>query len=192
MPSCFCHNLCAQDHCLLAHGAFCVPPISALWRKERRASTNAKWTKTWRTPRSSSPNECFSPLPKLNPWDAEGNAWPSRWQSQGGLHVNENGKESDRDGLHLRGAHPEGHVPHYRCLERGVSFCRRSLVCVFHLQQVREGGRSLWHDLQWSEHVGNCWRLGAEPMPKREKHMPRNQPWNATWHQLDWACREPQ
>ncbi len=100
-------------------------------------------------------------------------------------------KESDWDGLHLWGAHPEGHVPHYSCW-REVSFCQHALLCVLHLQQVREGGRSLWHDLQWSEHVWNRWRLGAEPMPKREKHMPRNQPWNATWHQLDWACREPQ
>lgn len=75
---------------------------------------------------------------------------------------------------------------------REVSFCQHPRLCVLHLQQVREGGRRLWRDLQWSEHVGNRWRLGAEPMPKREKHMPRNQPWNATWHQLDWACREPQ
>lgn len=29
-------------------------------------------------------------------------------------------KESDWDGLHLRRAHPEGHVPHYSCFERGL------------------------------------------------------------------------
>lgn len=27
-------------------------------------------------------------------------------------------KRRDEDGLHLRGAHLEGHVPHYSCLER--------------------------------------------------------------------------
>lgn len=96
MASCFCRNLCARDHCLLAQGAFSVPPtISALWRKERRASTNAKWTKTGGMPRSSSSNERFTqpptpthPPPRLNLWDAEGNAWPSCWQSQRGLHLN--------------------------------------------------------------------------------------------------------
>lgn len=27
---------------------------------------------------------------------------------------------------------------------------------------------------------------------EREEHVPRNQPWNATWHRSDRACRDPQ
>lgn len=37
-------------------------------------------------------------------------------------------KESDQDGLHLRGAHQEGHVPHYSCLERGLASQAHSCV----------------------------------------------------------------
>lgn len=72
-------------------------------------------------PRSSYPNESFTSLPKLNPWDAEENTRPSCWQSRRGLHtIWTKWKESDRDALLLWGAHPEGHVPHYSCLERGL------------------------------------------------------------------------
>lgn len=60
MASCCCHNLCAQDRCLLAQGAFGSPlTIPALWCSKSGGPTKAKRCKPYYAPRKSPSNERF-------------------------------------------------------------------------------------------------------------------------------------
>lgn len=161
--------------CLLAQGACSVPlTISALWHKEHRASTSANWTKTRGMPRSSSPNERFTKPPT-------GSHPQTESVKCRGKYVAFLLTESERSTFKWNGGREIGMVyiseeliqkgmSLITAVYRDFSFCHHSLLCVLHLLQVREGGKSIWHDLQWSKHVGNHWRLGWNQC-SRGRHM---------------------
>lgn len=95
---------------------------------------------------------------------------------------------------------PEGLVPRYSCLEE------RDLVSSAHSSPLRPpptagwGGREkflTWPPVKWAcqeplEIKGGTNAGERKTGGEREAHVPRNQPWNATWHRSDRACRDPQ
>lgn len=158
--------------------------MSALWRKEQRASTNSKWSGT----RWEFPNTCFIFVSQVCEM-RRGNTWPSCWQSQRRLRMNKT--EAARWFAPLRNSSRRA-CPSLQLFGERSRFANTlSSASSTYSRSGREGDVS---DMTSSEvsMSGTAGDWGVEPMLETEKHMPRNQPWNATWHRLGWACREPQ
>lgn len=175
MALCFFRNLCVEDHCLLAQGAFSVPlTISALWCwsvEPPPMPSEPKPAACQEAPlqMKDSLNHPPEPTAQIESVRCRGKCMAFLLTESGRSTLKRNGRraigmvfiseELIQKGMSLITA-----------VWRDFSFCQHSLLCVLHLQRVREGGKSLWHDLQWSEHVGNRWRLRRNQC-RRGRHM---------------------
>lgn len=175
MASCFCRNLCAQDHCLLAPGHL------VFFRRFQLYDARSVEP----PPMPSEPKLGACQEAPLQMKDSLSPPHPPTPQIES---VRCRGKrmaflltESERSTFKQIGRRGIGMVYiSEELIQKGMSlitavcrdfsFCQHSLLCVLHLQQVREGGKSIWHDLQWSEHVENRWRLGRNQC-RRGRHM---------------------